>query len=69
MNILFSFFFAVEASIVAYYICKWLVQRLNHNFNYSTAYVAICCVVVSRRSHRYASFLRLAYDGISSTIS
>ncbi|MEQ2834513.1 hypothetical protein, partial [Fusicatenibacter faecihominis] len=25
----------------------------------------ICCVVVNRRSHRYASFLRLAYEEIT----
>ncbi len=29
-----------------------------------TAYVAICFVVVSRHSHRYASLLRRAYDDI-----
>ena len=29
-----------------------------------TCLIFICCVVVSRRSHRYVSFLRLAYEEI-----
>ena len=28
------------------------------------SHLYICCVVVGRRSHRYASFLRLTYEGI-----
>ena len=34
----------------------------NHHIDLSDFF--ICCVVVSRRSHRYASFLRLAYEKI-----
>ncbi|MGL5512461.1 MAG: hypothetical protein ACRDBM_04370 [Sporomusa sp.] len=34
-----------------------------------TAYFAICRVVVSRRSHRYVSLLRLAADKIISAVS
>ena len=32
------------------------------------AYAAICFVIVSRHSHRYASLLRLAYDDICGVV-
>ncbi len=39
---------------------QYLVLHPASNHTFSTAYFAICRVVVSQRCHRIASFLRLA---------
>ena len=41
-----------------------LVHRILSNCHIDLFDFFICCVVVGRRSHRYASFLRLAYEEI-----
>ena len=41
-----------------------LVHRILSNCHIDLSDFFICCVVVGRRSHRYASFLRLAYEEI-----